>query len=116
MRAFRSLSAVIAVSAALLAGSASAAPTTGAAGWARPASGAGLVEKVHGWHSHCAWGPGGRYHRHVPGLGNVLCGPPPPVYRAPVPVPACGAWRGECASRWGWGTFEYRRCLRTRGC
>lgn len=30
------------------------------------------VEKVHGWHRFCAWGPA-RFHRHVPGVGNVPC-------------------------------------------
>lgn len=33
------------------------------------------VEKVHGWHRYCAWGPS-RYHRHVPGVGRVGCGGP----------------------------------------
>jgi len=33
------------------------------------------VEKVHGWHRYCAWGPA-HYHRHVPGVGNVGCGHP----------------------------------------
>jgi hypothetical protein len=28
----------------------------------------------------------------------------------------CRAWRHECASRWGWGGWEYRRCLRRHDC
>ena len=31
-----------------------------------------LVEKTHGWHHYCDRSPV-RYHRHVPGLGNVPC-------------------------------------------
>lgn len=30
------------------------------------------VEKIHGWHRHCAQGPL-HFHRHVPGAGNVSC-------------------------------------------
>jgi hypothetical protein len=71
------------------------------------AAGGSLVEKTHGWHPYCAWGPV-RYHRHVPGYGNVPC------YRGPSP--RCRAWRHRCAERWGWGGWEYRRCLRRHGC
>lgn len=39
------------------------------------------VEKIHGWHSYCARGPA-RWHRHVPGAGNVPCAPVR-TYRAP---------------------------------
>jgi hypothetical protein len=28
----------------------------------------------------------------------------------------CHYWRQECARRWGWGGWEYRRCLRDHGC
>jgi hypothetical protein len=28
----------------------------------------------------------------------------------------CRAWRYECASRWGWGTWRMRRCMRLHGC
>lgn len=28
----------------------------------------------------------------------------------------CRAWRHRCASRWGWGGWEYRRCLHRHGC
>ena len=28
----------------------------------------------------------------------------------------CRSWRHECAARWGWGTWRYRRCLSIRGC
>ncbi len=28
----------------------------------------------------------------------------------------CHAWRRECARRWGWGGWEFRRCLRCHGC
>jgi hypothetical protein len=43
------------------------------------------IEKVHGWHSYCARGPA-RWHRHVPGAGNVPCAPPRRYYR-PAPGP-----------------------------
>lgn len=28
----------------------------------------------------------------------------------------CRAWRHECARRWGWGGWEFRRCLARHGC
>jgi len=28
----------------------------------------------------------------------------------------CRHWRHECASRWGWGTGQYYRCLWRHGC
>jgi hypothetical protein len=28
----------------------------------------------------------------------------------------CWAWRKECAARWGWGTWRFRRCLARHGC
>ena len=28
----------------------------------------------------------------------------------------CRHWRHECASRWGWGTWRFHRCLRNHGC
>jgi hypothetical protein len=28
----------------------------------------------------------------------------------------CRYVRHECAERWGWGTWEYRRCVRRHGC
>jgi hypothetical protein len=28
----------------------------------------------------------------------------------------CRFWRDECAVRWDWGTWEYRRCLRRHDC
>ncbi len=31
-----------------------------------------LVTQAHYWHRYCSWGPA-RYHRHVPGVGNVPC-------------------------------------------
>lgn len=30
--------------------------------------------------------------------------------------PYCGRWRAECARRWGFGGWRYRRCLTIRGC
>lgn len=44
-----------------------------------------LVEKVHGWHRYCAWGPA-RYHRHIPGVGNVACARGPVYRSAPVVI------------------------------
>lgn len=65
------------------------------------------VQQVHGWHRNCAWGPA-RYHRHVPGIGNVPCYGEGGGY--------CRKWRHICADRWGWGGWEFRRCLRNHGC
>lgn len=28
----------------------------------------------------------------------------------------CFRWRQVCASRWGWGNWRFRRCLRLHGC
>jgi hypothetical protein len=28
----------------------------------------------------------------------------------------CWFWRNECASRWGWGGWRFRRCLIRHGC
>src|SRR5215468_5335869 len=28
----------------------------------------------------------------------------------------CRRMRHECAERWGWGTWEFRRCVRRHGC
>jgi hypothetical protein len=28
----------------------------------------------------------------------------------------CRAWRRECARRWGWGGWRYRRCLARHAC
>jgi hypothetical protein len=28
----------------------------------------------------------------------------------------CRHWRRECASRWGWGTWRFHRCMRNHGC
>ena len=28
----------------------------------------------------------------------------------------CSRWRNECAHRWGWGTWRYRRCITAHGC
>jgi hypothetical protein len=28
----------------------------------------------------------------------------------------CRYWRHECARRWGWGGWEFRRCLRRHDC
>lgn len=44
-----------------------------------------LVEKVHGWHSHCVRGPA-HYHRHIPGAGNVSCVGPRAYYAPRVYV------------------------------
>jgi hypothetical protein len=29
---------------------------------------------------------------------------------------SCGYWRRECADRWGWGTWRWRRCLARHDC
>ena len=28
----------------------------------------------------------------------------------------CRGWRAECARRWGWGGWRFRRCLARHGC
>ena len=28
----------------------------------------------------------------------------------------CSRWRHECSSRWGWGTWRFRRCMVFHGC
>lgn len=28
----------------------------------------------------------------------------------------CRAWHNECADRWGWGTWRFRRCVIRHGC
>ncbi len=28
----------------------------------------------------------------------------------------CRSWRHECAARWGWGTWRFRRCMNIHGC
>jgi hypothetical protein len=61
--------------------------------------GVGLpVEKVHGWHRHCEWGPA-RYHRHVPGVGNVACGHPGYGYYA-RPYVHTYVWRAPRHHHW----------------
>jgi hypothetical protein len=30
--------------------------------------------------------------------------------------PRCWYWRNECAARWGWGNWRFRRCLANHGC
>jgi hypothetical protein len=34
----------------------------------------------------------------------------------PVQYGVCRAWARECASRWGWGSWRFRRCMRNHGC
>ena len=84
----------VAVAGALFALSAAAALTPASAAPVMPnmshASAADMT-KVHWtgyWHKH-RWGGGFGY---------------------------CRAWRHECADRWGWGTWQFRRCLRRHGC
>jgi hypothetical protein len=28
----------------------------------------------------------------------------------------CVRWRHNCANRWGWGSWRFRRCVRHHGC
>jgi len=108
------LGTAIAMSAFVI-GSASAAPMSRAATGEAPAV-ESQVLKVHGWHRWCEWGPV-RYHRHVPGVGNVPC-------------ERGGGWGGggggdgdhcrhtrhKCGERYGWGNWEFRHCMRRKGC
>jgi hypothetical protein len=89
----------------VLSGAASAAVLTPTAG--QPATQSSPVIKVHDWHRNCEWGPV-RFHRHVPGRGNVSCGRRGRSW--------CQTVRRECAHRWGYGTWRDRRCIRSRGC
>ncbi|MDX2289814.1 MAG: hypothetical protein NW217_13455 [Hyphomicrobiaceae bacterium] len=89
------------------------APAADAAAVGVPGAGAfsvgeSLVVKTHGWHGACAWGRAGP-HRHIRGYGRVPCGRPNFGNR-------CRIWRHECADRWGWGGWRFRRCLRNHGC
>ncbi|MBL8564494.1 MAG: hypothetical protein JNM89_02115 [Hyphomicrobiaceae bacterium] len=67
------------------------------------------IQTVHGWHRSCEQGPV-RYHRHVPGVGNVPCGTGGGGYGR------CAGWRNECGDRWGWGNWRFRQCMRNHGC
>jgi hypothetical protein len=70
MRNFRIFLAAVAATLAAFVLPANAAPL---ASLDKPAvTSAPLVQKTHGWHYRCAWGPY-RYHRHVEGVGNVPC-------------------------------------------
>lgn len=91
--------------------SASAAPMTPVA-----PSDSGLV-KAHGWHFHCDWDRRG-HHRHVPGVGRVPCrdGHWRDDRRDDRRGDSCRHHRHRCADRWGWGNWEFRRCLRRHGC
>lgn len=101
--------AVVAASLAASTLSANAAPMTGEIAKLGEAAQSGVI-KVHGWHRSCKWGPV-RYHRHVPGVGNVRC------YRGGYKKRwrSCRSWRHECRDRWG-GGWRYRRCMRRHGC
>ncbi len=49
----------------------------------------------------------------LPKLDTIVAG------RAVEPVQYrnyCVRWRHECAHRWGWGTWRFRRCLTGHGC
>lgn len=86
--------------------SASAVPLNSAAGSA--ASAPSDIIQVHRWHHRCAWGPV-RYHRHIPGIGNVRC-------KRHHWRKRCHRVRHMCADRWDWGNRHFRRCVRRRGC
>jgi hypothetical protein len=95
------------VAAALLApagASAAALPV----GTAKIAEGTSAIEKTHYRHRHHHWRHhhhrrhGWHHHHHYRhyrgGYGR------------------CRGWRHECASRWGWGGYNYDRCLWRHGC
>jgi hypothetical protein len=70
MRSLSRMLTAVAITSAAFALPAKAAPLSGLA---NPAAGeSNLIQKVHYWHYDCQWGPF-RYHRHVPGVGNVRC-------------------------------------------
>lgn len=76
------LFAIVVASLGLLATSANATPARLTADI--PAA-ADLIQKTHGFHQYCSWGPR-HYHRHIPGVGNVSCRRGPVYYRRPVYV------------------------------
>jgi hypothetical protein len=44
--------------------------------------------------------------------------PIPDGFSQIVPVQGgyCRGWARECASRWGWGSWRFQRCMRNHGC
>jgi hypothetical protein len=88
-----------AVAAAILAGAAfipqtaSAAALPAATGPQQAASENPLLQQVGHRHRH--------FHHH---------------HFRPRVVGRCWKWRNLCGDRWGWGTWQQRRCLRRHGC
>jgi len=91
----RTLLAILALAAALIAGAslARAAPVAGLAGGGTAPE---LLVKVHGCHRSCEWGPVLRWHRHVgPACHVVGCWP-----RAAYPNRCWVDWHGVRHCRW----------------
>jgi len=76
-----------------------------------------LVLKIHDWHRRCEYGPR-RFHRHIPGVGNVRCGRRFRRFRRDRyrPVNRCRAWRNECRDRWGRRSWRFDRCMARHEC
>ncbi|MGI9479214.1 MAG: hypothetical protein ACR2PI_21100 [Hyphomicrobiaceae bacterium] len=72
-----------------------------------------MVQKIHDWHRYCEWGPR-RFHRHIPGVGNVRCRRHRRRYRRRIS--RCEAWFNECRSRWGRRSWRFDRCMVRHGC
>src|SRR5690606_21944446 len=88
-RAYSTLAAVIVSS--VLASAAQALPASPVP----PASSDGVVEKVHGCHRSCEWGPVLRWHRHGRFCRPIVCVP-----RAPWPNRCWVDWLGRRHCRW----------------
>lgn len=77
-----------------------------------------LIQKVHGWHYRCAWGPF-RFHRHVEGVGNVRCRIRREQFRPYRRRPSaryCESRFYVCKDEWGGRTRGFYRCMRRYGC
>lgn len=56
----------------------------------------------------------GRHHfRHGGPRFGIYLGP---SYRYRTHFNSCRLTRANCADRWGWGTWRFRRCVRNHGC
>jgi hypothetical protein len=87
--------------------SAQAAPTAPSAIVENKAESSSPVQRVHGWHLDCRQGPV-YYHRHVPGVGRVLCDGGGGGYYG-------YSWRWRHGHRWRWRHFHGHHRFRGHG-
>jgi hypothetical protein len=108
-RMFRKLS----LAAGLMVMAAALAPNSASAAAAMPqsrlvdvaADAGSLLHQASSRHRHRRHAHYRHRHRH----GHVH-------FRSGRGISYCGAWRAECAGRWGWGTRSFYRCLWRHGC